>query len=301
MQHARIEPVQAVDDNVTAAIEAVLERARPLRGDIPGGQMVFRSWGDAAAPALVLLHGGFGSWRHWFHNVVPLSERYHVLAADLPGLGDSDKLEGDYHADSIAAAVWVALRQVLGDTRRPFITGFSFGGIIGAHVAALAGSQARGLVTVAPGALGLNLHIPPLESLNGALRSHSTRPIHRINLGRLMLHDPARIDELAVLLQMQTVRLARARSGRIPYGNSAALALARCRCPIAGIWGERDVIGERFMQARRELFHRIQPGCPFRVVQGAGHWVMYERPERFNPLLATVLDQLAEHDRRARR
>ncbi len=31
------------------------------------GRMVWRSWGSG--PALVLLHGGSGSWRHWVRNI----------------------------------------------------------------------------------------------------------------------------------------------------------------------------------------------------------------------------------------
>jgi pimeloyl-ACP methyl ester carboxylesterase len=279
--------------------EQVLSRCHSVQAAIPGGQLTFRIWGDAGAAPLLLLHGGFGSWRHWIHNVLPLSQRYRVLAADLPGLGDSDTLEGEYQAEAIAEAVWSALQQVLEPGQRPFVTGFSFGGIIGCHLAALAGEAVRALVAVAPGALGLTGQIPALESLNGAREAHNTRHIHAINLGRLMLFDPRRIDPLALHLQGETVRLARARSGRIPHGDSAARALVRCRCPIAGIWGERDVIADRYMESRRRLFRSIQPDCPFRVIQGAGHWVMYERPERFNPLLMTLLEQLAARSSRA--
>ncbi len=285
--------VAALDEEAARAFVAGLaESSTRHEAAIPGGRMVFHAWGDPARAPLVLLHGGFGSWRHWALNVRPLSERYHVLAADLPGLGDSDTLDGEYRADTIAEAVWGAIGQVLGDGARPLIAGFSFGGIIGSHVAALAGEAVRGLVTVAPGALGLTNQVPELESLNGAREPESLRRIHHTNLGRLMLADPARIDALALLLQGQTVRLARARSGRIPGSDVTARALERCRCPIAAIWGEQDVISRRHIHSRRALYQRIQPGCPFRVVQGAGHWVMYERPERFNPLLTTLLQRL---------
>src|SRR3546814_6277896 len=45
------------------------------------GQMVWRLWGEG--PPLVLLHGGSGSWTHWFRNIPALARRYRVIAADL--------------------------------------------------------------------------------------------------------------------------------------------------------------------------------------------------------------------------
>jgi pimeloyl-ACP methyl ester carboxylesterase len=47
------------------------------------------------------------------------------------------------------------------------------------------------------------------------------------------------------------------------------------------------------MDTRRDLFQKIQPGCPFHVIAGAGHWVLYEAPDRFN---ATLLDVLGVRD-----
>lgn len=285
---------EAVPHEPSAFIERVASRASLHRAPIPGGELAIRSWGDPQARPIVLLHGGFGSWRHWILNIEPLARRHRVLCVDLPGLGDSDALTGDYTPDAIAVALRDALDHVLGASARYAVVGFSFGGIVGSDLAALLGERALGFVAVAPGALGLGMYLPALESLSGRREPDNVRAIHRTNLARLMLHDPDRIDALALEVQRQTVLLARARSGRIPHSRSAALALARCVCPIAGVWGERDVIALRHMHQRRALFRRIQPGCPFHLVQGAGHWVMYERPERFNPLLLSLLERFVD-------
>ena len=257
-----------------------------LRTPMDEGSMAWHAWGDASAPPLVLLHGGFGSWRHWILNVIPLSRRFRVLAADLPGLGESDRLPHEYTPDNIAAEALRGVDTLLGEGARFAMCGFSFGGIIGSHVAALAGARVTRFVAVAPGALGLTSRRPELASLSSRRRDpRSVRAIHRINLGRLMIHDPDRIDDLALHVQAETVKRARARSGAIPWTDVAAHALARCDCPIAGVWGERDLIAEQHMHERVALFERLQPGCPFHVIEGAGHWVMYERPDRFNALL----------------
>jgi pimeloyl-ACP methyl ester carboxylesterase len=273
-----------------AAYEARVHAASTLQRTSMGeATLAWHGWGDPATPALVLLHGGFGSWRHWILNVIPLARRYRVWCADLPGLGDSDRLPGEYTPDNIAAAVLRGVDALLGEGAPFAMAGFSFGGIVGSHVAALAGLRVTRFVAIAPGALGLTSRRPVLESLGARRDPDAVRDIHRINLGRLMIKDPARIDDLALHVQEETVKRARARSGAIPWTDVAARALARCECPIAGLWGERDWIAEEHMHERVELFQRIQPGCPFHVVAGAGHWVMYERPDRVNPLLTALI------------
>jgi pimeloyl-ACP methyl ester carboxylesterase len=253
------------------------------------GSLAWHGWGPTTAPPLVLLHGGFGSWRHWILNVIPLARRYRVWCADLPGLGDSDRLQGEYTADAVAAAVLHGIDTLLGAGAPFAMAGFSFGGIVGSHVAALAGRRVTRFVAIAPGALGLTSRRPVLESLGVRRDAAAVREVHRVNLGRLMIKDPARIDDLALHVQEETVRRARARSGAIPWTDVAARALARCECPIAGLWGECDWIAEEHMGERVDLFQRIQPGCPFHVVEGAGHWVMFERPDRVNPLLVGLI------------
>jgi len=260
-----------------------------LRTPMDAGHIAWHAWGAPHAPPLVLLHGGFGSWRHWILNVIPLSRRFRVLAADLPGLGESDRLPHEYTPDHISREVLRGIDALAGDGAPFAMAGFSFGGIIGSHVAALAGERVTRFVAIAPGALGLTSRRPELASLSARRRdARAVRAIHRINLGRLMIHDPNRIDDLALHVQAETVKRARARSGKIPWTDVAARALARCTCPIAGVWGERDLIAEQHMHERVALFERLQPGCPFHVIEGAGHWVMYERPDRFNPLLAEL-------------
>lgn len=273
-----------------ADYEARVQGASRLqRTPMDEGTMAWHEWGSLDAPPLVLLHGGFGSWRHWILNVMALSRQYRVLCADLPGLGDSDRLSREDSADTIADAVLQGINTLVGTDGIFYMAGFSFGGIIGSHVAALAGNRVRRFVAVAPGALGLTMIRPELASLGVKRDPAAVEAIHRTNLGRLMIKDPSRIDDLALHVQRETVRRARSRSGPIPWTDVAARALERSTCPIAGLWGENDVIAEQHLHERLELFHRIQPGCPFEIIDGAGHWVMYERPDRFNPLLVDIL------------
>ncbi|MDQ0061698.1 alpha/beta fold hydrolase [Paenibacillus harenae] len=57
----------------------------------------YRESGPADAPAILLLHG-FPTSSHMFRHLIPLlSEKYHVIAPDLPGFGFSSALAHDQY------------------------------------------------------------------------------------------------------------------------------------------------------------------------------------------------------------
>jgi pimeloyl-ACP methyl ester carboxylesterase len=58
--------------------------------NVDGFNVFYREAGRAAAPALLLLHG-FPSASHMFRGLIPaLSDRFRLIAPDLPGFGQSD-------------------------------------------------------------------------------------------------------------------------------------------------------------------------------------------------------------------
>jgi pimeloyl-ACP methyl ester carboxylesterase len=58
--------------------------------DVDGLKIFYREAGAADAPALLLLHG-FPSASHMFRDLIPLlADRFHIIAPDLPGFGQSD-------------------------------------------------------------------------------------------------------------------------------------------------------------------------------------------------------------------
>ncbi|MFA6116997.1 MAG: alpha/beta hydrolase [Sphingomonas sp.] len=57
--------------------------------DIDGISVFYREAGQAGAPKLLLLHG-FPSSSHMFRDLIPLlADRFHIVAPDLPGFGQS--------------------------------------------------------------------------------------------------------------------------------------------------------------------------------------------------------------------
>jgi pimeloyl-ACP methyl ester carboxylesterase len=60
------------------------------KAEVGGLKVFYREAGQVGAPALLLLHG-FPSASHMFRDLIPLlADRFHIIAPDLPGFGQSD-------------------------------------------------------------------------------------------------------------------------------------------------------------------------------------------------------------------
>lgn len=253
------------------------------------GRMVWRAWGSG--PPLVLLHGASGSWTHWIRNIASLTLRHRVLAPDMPGFGTSDPCPEPHSAEQLAGLVAEALETVLPPPAGFDIAGFSLGGVIGGLIAARPGARVRRLVLIGPGALGLpGAPLPALVRPADAASADAIREAHGENLARLMIAHRDAIDDLALFVQAQNVAQARFRSGTIPVSDVLVKALPAVRARIAGIWGARDAFVGPHVEARRRLLATFEPALDFRVIDDAGHWVIYEAADRVNAALREILD-----------
>lgn len=271
-------------------LDALQAQARLHHTPCGEGQMAWHDWGDAAAPPLVLLHGGSGSWRHWARNIPALARHRRVLAPDLPGLGDSALPPPATDFPAYAALVAASLDRLIGAETPYDLAGFSFGAINAGRIAATAApGRLRSLALVGAGGLGPPA-IPFRLSAVRAKQGEARAAAHRSNLAILMLANPARIDALAMRIQAWNSDHARLHSRNLVPAGSLRDTLPLIRTRVTMIYGARDAIAFPFLDQREALLRASLPEARFATVPGAGHWVQFEAPEAVDALLLEHLD-----------
>ncbi len=109
-------------------------------------------------------------------------------------------------ADAIAAVVADGIDHIIGPETSYDVVGFSFGGTMAACVGALRGKRVRSVNIIGSSGVGAPGSAVKLEKVRH-LEGQERWDTHRINLGRLMIADPAKIDDLAIVIQdWNTVR-----------------------------------------------------------------------------------------------
>jgi 2-hydroxy-6-oxonona-2,4-dienedioate hydrolase len=276
-----------------AEIIAALDRASTRR-TIPNGagDVVWRAWGQG--PPLVLLHGGTGSWMHWVRNIEALAGDFLLLVPDIPGSGESGNPQAPISADSIGATLAAGVTSIIGPQTGFALAGFSMGGLIAGYLVRHVGARAQCLVLV--GATGTGAPRGPMEPLRSWRRLATDAEkiaAHRHNLGILMIHDPGKIDPLAVHVQKANAERSRIRGKHVSHTGTLADCLSGFQGRLAGIWGELDATAMPYLAERAEKLRQIQPQAGFDIFPGVGHWVQYEAAEPFNRHLRALVKAAA--------
>ena len=280
----------AVDPDPLAELAAVEARARRVETPCGQGTLVWRVWGEAHAgdaPPLLLGHGAQGAWSHWIRNIPLLAETRTVIAVDLPGQGDSALPPAVTHR-AIADVLAAGLRQVLGDARAADFAGFSMSGTLFAWTAVHHPDLVRRLVLLGCGGLD-TAHGPIDIGSPRGLAGEARQARLRANLLGLMLHHADSVDDLALHLLVANARKARLVDPGLVLPDKLKRALPLIAAPVDAIWGEFDR-PHPDPAVQEAVIRAIQPDCDFRVIAGAGHWVMYERPDACTRALLSLLD-----------
>lgn len=232
---------------------------------------------------LLLLHG-MGSTRRDFTSLLPaLSERFDVLALDLPGCGRSPRLERRPTVSAICDAVEQTLdAQEVGQVH---VLGNSLGGRVALELAKR--GRARSVVAIAPS--GLNVLPERIYQGSGLALARlvvsavrpAVEPMSRSALSRSALLWPLKARPWAT----SRGEVLGARDGfadsrdywstllwalllDVPRGMSAV------RCPVTLVQGAADWIASG--QTPRYL--ALVPGSRFRPLLAAGHAGHSDRP-----------------------
>ena len=186
---------------------------------------------------------------------------------DLPGLGESAFPPDGDDAMAVAQIVAHGIDIVLGPDTRYDVAGFSFGGTMATCVGAIHGARVRSVTIIGSSGVGPSgsaVELLKVRHLAGEERVET----HRINLNRLMIADPAKIDDLALAIQEWNTRHSRLKTPTLSRSGALPQALAQVVAPVNGIWGELDAPANPRAPQRVVALRALRPDADVRMIAG---------------------------------
>jgi pimeloyl-ACP methyl ester carboxylesterase len=271
------------------------ERREPVKG------VRLRWFVGGEGPPVVLVHGLGGAASNWIELAPELARDHRVLVPDLPGHGGSAPLPVAPNLEPYADRLGLVIAR---EAMTPaVVVGHSLGCVVALRLAMRRPELLRGLVLISAAGIGSSsrrarqaLWLASLVRPGRLIAPHRARVARSERLRALVWGSWATPDGTAVS-PLATEGLLEGASLHTDTG-SAAMALAaddprveleRIRCPSMLLWGARDPqvpISDAFEYSRRLR-------APLRVVAGAGHLVIAERPEACLDAIRIFLDRVS--------
>jgi pimeloyl-ACP methyl ester carboxylesterase len=254
---------------------------------------------QGAGEPLALLHG-VGANRGIWRRVTPaLAAERLVLAADLPGFGDSPAVGPGFELERVADAVADALADRAGG--RFDLVGNSLGGAVALVLARRRPEAVSRLVLGAPAGFSPRPNV--ISSVAGRLSGPAVAarrafgsPLADVGIARRALlwgavARPERMSGTDARAMLQ----ASSRSTRVGAAVTAVLRadlrtqLEQVHAPLGLIWGERDGI---VPIAALRTIRALRPDAVVETIADAAHVPQLERPDEFVAALGRILARL---------
>lgn len=231
-------------------------------------------------PPLVLVHGFTGSKENWLPMVAELSRRHRVIVPDLPGWGESTRLDGaDYGIASQAERLASFLDAL--EVRGVALIGHSMGGAVSGLVAARHGERLAMLGLMNSAGVGFKPNEFARRILAGELpfnvddRAGWARLIEYLFVVEPFL--PARLADVMIERNRANHEFHRRVMARLRDDEALILEanLASIDLPTLVLWCDGDRVLD--VSAVETLAHGLAL-AELVTLNGCGHMPMMERP-----------------------
>lgn len=256
---------------------------------------------EGSGVPIVFIHNGGGFFQCWIKQIEYFRDEYRVIALDLPGFGESSESDQPYSLDYYFQILTIFLNNLRIDS---FIM---VGNCIGATIAIKYKNQFPEkvlklvLINICPGErlIPLNLFRMILFRVKSKFISGGIKKVVLFFFTRTPLKNrfpdilfgsvPDKESPVYIkyLLKFKDPKQTRSRINLLFASNTYTLnRILKDNSHIAGsllIWGELN----RVADLRKEgYFHQKLCGIQkINIIEGSGHLLMYESPERTNKLI----------------
>jgi 2-hydroxy-6-oxonona-2,4-dienedioate hydrolase len=242
--------------------------------------------GRTHAQTLLFIHGLGGSIESWTNNLKPLSQKFRVIAIDLPGFGLSEKPLIDYtiHFYSSILMKFVHVLKL----RHPInIVGSSLGGQIAADIAISNLTAVRKLILVSPAGVSPKSFTSSigLDSYTDIITAASPAGIKKL----VSSSSSAPVSNKYAAMIFQRIRMPGAKAAFLSALRHSADAkridTGSIKSHTLVIWGKEDlVIPVKFVSPFITM-----KNCRVNIIEKCGHTPHAEKPAIVNAIIQSFL------------
>ena len=254
---------------------------------------------DPVAPTVVVVHGFTGSKENWYPLATRLRDRYRLVIPDLPGWGESQRIDGaDYGFKAQAARLAEFLRTIRRDGSPVVLLGHSMGGGIVAITAAEHPALVARVALIDAAGVRFNDNVFGAEVLagNNPFAVHDAASLQRYL--DTVFHDRAAQPAIPWPASKAVIdwRIAQApfeqrvlaRIGRSDERFLPGEMAASIRQPALLLWCRQDRVIDPSAMA---LYAEKMPQALQVSLDGCGHMSIMEKPDEVAAAVAQLIRQ----------
>ncbi|MDQ3138223.1 MAG: alpha/beta hydrolase [Gemmatimonadota bacterium] len=248
-----------------------------------GIRVVYEAHGQGT-PALVFVHGWSCDRNYWKKQLQPFSRQFRVVAVDLAGHGESGLGReawtiGAFGGDVAAVVDKLGLERIV-------LIGHSMGGDVIVEAARRLPGRVAGLVWIDTyKQLGTRRTPEQIQAMLAPFRAQFVETTRGFVRGMFPPGaDRTLVERVAVDMSAAPTAVALgALESAMSFDREIPPALQELNLPVVAINPDYQPT---------EVASMERHGVEVVLMSGVGHFLMMEDPERFNPLLRTVIDKL---------
>jgi pimeloyl-ACP methyl ester carboxylesterase len=266
---------------------------------LPDGMVHYDVSGPGKGELVVLVHGNAAPYFSWDKNLQALTGAgFRVVRYDLYGFGYSDRPDVIYSRELYDRQLSEVLAKL--NIKGPVnLVGTSQGGSIAVYFAAKHPERVKRLALLSP-----FINVLPMKAMIGLIKVPGIGDyLGRVALDRININYPKKVfadisaipDEYTEKYREQLsyrgfkrARLSNLRGDSLADFTPQYETVGKSKIPVLLTWGTADIV---IMADSVANIRKAVPGLEYHEIEGGGHLVHYESPEKVNPVLVRFLKE----------
>jgi pimeloyl-ACP methyl ester carboxylesterase len=269
----------------TETAEAATEDAPATRHVTLADGAVIALTVQGSGPPLVFIHGWACNRSHWRNQVPAFAADHTVVALDLPGHGESTGTRASWTLEQYGADVDAGVRQR--GLEHVVLVGHSMGGPVALEAARRLGPLVSGVVVVDTlHDVEARMQGKQVDDLRAAYeKDFAGQCAKAMPYMFTKTSDPTLVKWVTEGACATRPEVAVDLFARFPVYDGAA-AMKAVSAPIRAI-------NTHWQPTQVEINRKYSPGFDVIVIEGAGHFIQLEAPDRFNEALRRTLESFS--------